>query len=522
MAMDEHPGTVIVAHAERGSRAALRDILRRAGYVAVSAESEEEALNAIARWRPHAAVLCLPLPGADGVGLLAKVRLHHPLVRCVVVAEPNTDIENAVLRMGAAAYIPAPPNQTSLLAAVRSAVDAANLQWHLAGVDTAAGAADDAQQQLHAVFNAAPIGILVVDAPTGRIRMANEAFRRMLGNPSLEGGELNGWPELLHLRRASGDPLIPGQAPLGRAMEGQRVTREEMLVVPRGRSPFPCLVSAAPILDASHNVVGAVLVLQDVSELKRIQLDLQAAYNRERRVAQGLTKAFVPRVGTNAGGLEVASLYQPISEEARVGGDLFDLFPLPDGRYGITMADVAGKGLDAAVETATAKYLMRGYAAEHADPSVVLARANEVLCTLTGESDFITLFYGVIDVSTGILTYGNAGHELPLYLDPDGQVQVLEPTDPVLGAFPEVEYRQWEMQLSPGGTLLTYTDGITEARAGNTMLGLEGVAELLKQQHGKPAQEAVSAIYRAVARFAYPALRDDVAILLVRIPPRES
>ncbi len=255
-------------------------------------------------------------------------------------------------------------------------------------------------------------------------------------------------------------------------------------------------------------------------ENARLFTELQAAYVRERHIAGRFQESLLPSYAPRFGAFEFAHKYQAALEEAVIGGDFFDLFPLGETRMGVVMADVSGKGLAAAVQTALLKYTLRGFALEAPDaPAEVLARLNDVLCSpMSSHDGFVTLFYGVLDVVTGALTYASAGHEPPLRrAGINGPVQPLTECDGmVLGAMPGVAYEQCRAVLSPGDLLLLYTDGLTEARAADgSFLELEGLAALLPRADVS-ASEAVTTLYESAAAFADNVRRDDVAILVLR------
>ncbi len=255
-------------------------------------------------------------------------------------------------------------------------------------------------------------------------------------------------------------------------------------------------------------------------ENARLFTELQAAYHRERHIAGLFQESLLPTYAPRFGAFEFAHKYQAALEEAVIGGDFFDLFPLGETQMGVVMADVSGKGLAAAVQTALLKYTLRGFALEAPDaPASVLARLNDVLCSpMSSHDGFVTLFYGVLDVQTGALTYASAGHEPPLRRSGiDGPVHPLPECDGmVLGAMPGVVYEQCRAALAPGDLLLLYTDGLTEARAPDgSFLEIEGLSALVPRADIS-ASAVVTALYTGAAAFADNVRRDDVAILVLR------
>ena len=258
-------------------------------------------------------------------------------------------------------------------------------------------------------------------------------------------------------------------------------------------------------------------------ENARLFAELHALYAREKRIAEELQNSLLPTVPDRVGTFQLAHVYQAALEESGIGGDFFDLFPLGGDRLGIVMADVSGKGLKAAVQTALLKYTLRAFALENPDaPAQTLARVNDVLCSpMSSHDGFVTLFYGVLDTRTGALSYANAGHEPPLCRRAGAEVAEELPLGDglALGALPGAPYEQREATLAPGDLLLLYTDGLTEARtADGRFLGSEGLSRLLPLAD-LPAPEAVRSVYDQVAAFADDVRRDDVAMLALRHVP---
>ena len=259
-------------------------------------------------------------------------------------------------------------------------------------------------------------------------------------------------------------------------------------------------------------------------ENARLFAELRAMYAHQKQIAGTLQNSLLPDVPPQVGVVEFAHEYQAALEEAVIGGDFFDLFPLGEDRMGLVMADVSGKGLKAAVQTAMLKYTLRGFALESLDaPGHVLARVNDVLCSpMSSHDGFVTLFYGVLNTRTAEIVYASAGHEPPLQrLAATGNVLEQTGCDGLaLGAMPHVTYTECRFSLAPGDLLLLYTDGLTEARAADgSFLGTDGLIQYLPREDVSAA-EAVQSVYAQVSAFAGDVRRDDVAMLLLRRVPK--
>lgn len=245
--------------------------------------------------------------------------------------------------------------------------------------------------------------------------------------------------------------------------------------------------------------------------------ELQEAYQRERRIAETLQRSFLPSLQVDIPGLQIAHLYQAALAEAEVGGDFYDVVELTAGQIGLVMGDVSGKGLDAAVYTALAKYTLRGYAIEDPNPGRVLQRLNHALSLQSGLETFATLFCGVLDLESGILCYASAGHEPALLFHPEtGTVEELPPTGPAAGVIPDADYATVELGFADHESLLLYTDGASDARHDDEWLGTDGLARILSAHAHESVPDALAGIYDSILHFSRHHLRDDTAMLLVR------
>jgi sigma-B regulation protein RsbU (phosphoserine phosphatase) len=195
-------------------------------------------------------------------------------------------------------------------------------------------------------------------------------------------------------------------------------------------------------------------------------------------IQRSLLPARLPAIPT----LALATYYQ-MSE--RAGGDYYDIFPLPDGRWGLLIADVSGHGAPAAVLMAVTHSLAHTYPGNHLPPGQLLGHINRHLSTLyTAQSDtFVTAFYGVYDPRDRSLVYSSAGHNPPrLKRCADGTLALLDSARSLpLGVFPNETYGVASHQLVPGDQLVLYTDGITEAQnPAGQMFGLERLDRVLE------------------------------------------
>jgi phosphoserine phosphatase RsbU/P len=240
----------------------------------------------------------------------------------------------------------------------------------------------------------------------------------------------------------------------------------------------------------------------------------QAQIRAELEVAHALQMAILPAKFPGTRGYEGAARIIPATTMC---GDFYDFIELPLGRIGIVMADVSGHGVPAAFFMAVARTNLRDMAAHHADPGTCLARTNRSLCTQNPLELFVTMFYCVLEPTTGVLRYANGGHNPPYLRRAEGTIEVLNGASGlVLGAMPDVDYPDHQVQLRHGDRLVLYTDGITEAS--NSAAEAYGTDRLVAefQAHGNGAPNSVvEGICHSVAAFAGTAPQSDDITLTV-------
>ena len=238
--------------------------------------------------------------------------------------------------------------------------------------------------------------------------------------------------------------------------------------------------------------------------------------SRELALAGQIQANFLPDTLPDVPGWQVAAMLEPARETS---GDFYDVIPLPSGRLGIVIADVADKGMGAALFMALSRTLIRTYAVEHeTQPELVLAAANHRILADTGTGLFVTVFYGILDPSSGELTYSNAGHNPPYLLSArDGIVlQELDRTGVPLGILDVGTWQQGVVNLAPGDVLLLYTDGITEAQnAQQEFFDEDRLREVVRANLGRSARDIQAGVIAEVDAFVGDAPQSDDITLMV-------
>jgi len=238
----------------------------------------------------------------------------------------------------------------------------------------------------------------------------------------------------------------------------------------------------------------------------------------ERVITQTLQRAFRSAV-SDIPHCTVATAYAAAGRHFAVGGDVFDVYALSDRIALALIADVSGKGVDAAVLTTFIKFTVRGIALRQADPAAILDVFNSTFeRTVRDPSLFVSMLVGLLDTQTLEFRYASAGHDSS-FLKRSNIVEQLDVTGPVLGVLNE-PYRHRSIQLAPGDMLVLATDGLTEARdRRGAFLGDEGAGAWIEQESSDPSQ-LTSGLIARLRRLEGNALHDDVAILAIRADGR--
>ncbi len=241
-------------------------------------------------------------------------------------------------------------------------------------------------------------------------------------------------------------------------------------------------------------------------------------YESEHRIAETLQESML-RVDSSASGLEIGFLYRSATLSTRVGGDFYDVVPMTDGRVGVLIGDVSGKGLDAAVLTALVKHTVRAFAYVDTSPALIVERANKVLSAAAKLPEFASVLLLVIEPDSGSVAYTCAGHPAMVLVRADGSIERPSCGSPVIGAFPDLEFTEESLTLSPGDRVVLVTDGITEARrSSGEFFGDERLIDFLGQCPDADVDELPARLLGHVLAFTEGLLTDDIAVVALRLP----
>ncbi len=250
----------------------------------------------------------------------------------------------------------------------------------------------------------------------------------------------------------------------------------------------------------------------DVTERKIAEDDLKIAYGREQNISKILQKSLLPLHVPEVRGLDVKLVLKSATEEAEVGGDFYDIFPVPGNNFGIVMGDVSGKGVEVAAETAKVKYLILDRAYAGLSPSQVLGSVNNTLVKQETER-FTALTYCVFDPDTGLLRFSNAGNPYPYELRNDRFIELTGvPISVKSGALYSIE----EVKLEKDDLFVMFTDGLTEARYKGELFGEERARKYIKKNKGLTLNKLVKGLVKEATDFAHGKLPDDFLIIAMK------
>lgn len=269
--------------------------------------------------------------------------------------------------------------------------------------------------------------------------------------------------------------------------------------------------------DPEGRVVGFTSVVTDVTEQLRTRKELERDYEREHRIAQTLQTSLMRPVPRRIGGFVFEKLYRAAGDEARIGGDFYDVFPLDDDKIGIVIGDVSGKGLKAAVQVAAAKYSLRGRAYECHSPKAVMEQVNRTLVQDMEAEGFTSVFLGILDCRRSALTYANAGHAPVIHWSASkAQAVLFEPTGPVAGISSGAEFGELDIELEIGDELLLGTDGLYEIQCGGSYLEIDRLLDIYAEMKSQGMSSAAELVNRVV-EYCQGEPRDDIAVLRVSV-----
>lgn len=238
----------------------------------------------------------------------------------------------------------------------------------------------------------------------------------------------------------------------------------------------------------------------------------------ELNLATKIQSAMLPNVFPAFPERSEIDLYASMDPARAVGGDFYDFYFIDEDHLCLTIADVSGKGIPAALFMMITKVILQSCAMLGYGPAEILNKTNEAICSKNPEDMFVTVWIGILELSTGRLTAANAGHEYPAIRQPDGGFTLYkDPHGLVVGGMDGVQYKNYELRLEPGAKIFVYTDGVPEATdAENKLFGTDRMLEALNRQPDASPEQILKNVREAVDGFVRDAEQfDDLTMLCV-------
>ena len=245
-----------------------------------------------------------------------------------------------------------------------------------------------------------------------------------------------------------------------------------------------------------------------MAEKERIGAELNVATQIQADMLPSIFPAFPER--------EEFDIYATMQPAKEVGGDFYDFFLIDDDHLAVVIADVSGKGVPAALFMVIAKTLLKNRAQMGDSPAKVLEVVNNQLCENNKAEMFVTVWFGVMQISTGKIVAANAGHEKPIIRKADGEFEIFKDKHGfVMGGMEGMKYKEYEFEIEKGGCLFVYTDGVPEATSSDSELfGMERLVQVLNEEKDAPLPDILKSVKGSIDKFVKDAPQfDDITML---------
>ena len=346
----------------------------------------------------------------------------------------------------------------------------------------------------------------VLDADAATIYLADEEERLSVGasTPS----EISGGDEFAETVAEAREAMLSHYDP---SSEGGRLVGVPLLAEGEVTGVLVASASAPRVFGGED-----LTLLRLAAERVGLAIAHARVYEREHKIAETLQRSLLPDHLPTLPGLEVAARYLPAASEAEVGGDWYDVIPMAGGAVGLVMGDVAGKGLAGASMVGRLRSALRAYALEGHDGARVVEQLNRLLWTEAEDSQMATMLYVIVDPAASSVRWVNAGHPAPLMVVAGAPAFLQGGGSVPLGVLPFPTYEEVSAPMTPGSTLLLYTDGLVERPGENID---DGMAELAARVGEAPADPDALCDYLLATLVPPGGAMDDVAILTLRNLP---
>ena len=255
--------------------------------------------------------------------------------------------------------------------------------------------------------------------------------------------------------------------------------------------------------------------LEYIETVKRVTAEKERI-GTELSMATKIQAAMLPHIFPPFPDRQEFDIFGSMDPAKEVGGDFFDYFLVDDDHLCMVIADVSGKGVPAALFMMASKIILQSVAMLGGSPAEILTRTNEAICSNNEAQMFVTVWLGILEISTGKLTCANAGHEYPVLKRPDGNFELFKDKHGfVIGGMDGIKYKEYTLQLEPGAKLFVYTDGVAEAtNAQNELFGTARMIDALNRKPDAVPLDVLKNVRQAVDGFVQNAEQfDDLTML---------
>ena len=316
-----------------------------------------------------------------------------------------------------------------------------------------------------------------------------------------------------YIRKVVSDPItrLAREAGAFGQAEDEETLKAQVITLPEKRDD-EIWDLYADIQKMQQGIIQYMDNLKVVTEEKeRIGTELNIANQIQASMLPNMFPAFPDR--------QEFDIYAKMKPAKMVAGDFYDFFLIDDDHLGIVMADVSGKGIPASLFMMMAKIVISNFALPGSSPHEILEEANERICRNNDAEMFVTVWLGILTISTGHIVAANAGHEYPVVQNIDGTYELMKDKHGfVIGGMDGVRYRDYEFVLQPGQTVFLYTDGVPEAtRMDNEQFGTGRLLEALNRRPHAELKEMIQHVQQEVDDFVGDAEQfDDITMLALR------
>ena len=273
--------------------------------------------------------------------------------------------------------------------------------------------------------------------------------------------------------------------------------------------------SANEIGQLSGDVSNLMVEIDDHLEHIRKITGEQERINAELSLETNIQESMLPTIFPAFPERPEFDVYASMNPAKDIGGDFYNFFLVDDDHLCILIADVSGKGIPGAMFMMAAQIILRNNGSEGKSPAEIMEATNDMICSNNREDMFVTIWLGILEISTGKLTASNAGHEYPAIYRKDGQFELLQDEHSmIVGGLEGLKYKEYDVQLEPGDRVFVYTDGVPEAAdAANNMFGIDRMITALNEE-AKDPEAVLKNVRKAVDEFTAVAEQfDDLTML---------